>query len=235
MVAAPAAVCEDGIGHNTRMSKSKMHAELIRKAKSRMAEEDEIRPNDEEGYGPAPPSPVISSPTEPTKPPTLSPPPPPPPPPPPAVPARCRPDTSDGIAHNTAMSKADMHKELIAKSKVKSSKQAAATTGEEVEEKVELEENSAERKALERKKLVQDILRKEEEAGMPPSSSRQANERARRDFFADKDKDLGQAEAEVSKDEKRESFAEEAKEEEVEEKKPSPPSNSQDKKSCTIL
>ena len=131
------------------------------------------------------------------------------------------------------MSKADMHKELIAKSKVKSSKQATATTGEEVEKKVELEENSAERKALERKKLVQDILRKEEEAGMPPSSSRQANERARRDFFADKD--LGQAEAEVSKDEKRESFAEEAKEEEVEEEKPSPPSNSQDKRSCTIL
>ena len=63
MVAAPAAVCEDGIGHNTRMSKSKMHAELIRKAKSRMAEEDEIRPNDEEGYGPAPRSPMISSPT----------------------------------------------------------------------------------------------------------------------------------------------------------------------------
>ena len=130
------------------------------------------------------------------------------------------------------MSKADMHKELIAKSKVKSSKHETATTGEEVEKKVELEENSAERKALERKKLVQDILRKEEEAGMPASSSRQANERARRDFFADKD--LGQSEAEVSKDEKRESFAEEAKEEEVEEK-PSPPSNSQDKRSCTIL
>ena len=130
------------------------------------------------------------------------------------------------------MSKADMHKELIAKSKVKSLKQATATTGEEVEKKVELEENSAERKALERKKLVQDILRKEEEAGMPASSSRQANERARRDFFADKD--LGQAEAEVSKDEKRESFAEEAKEE-GEEEKPSPPSNSQDKRSCTIL
>ena len=128
------------------------------------------------------------------------------------------------------MSKADMHKELIAKSKVKSSKQATAT-GEEVEKKVELEENSAERKALERKKLVQDILRKEEEAGMPPSSSRQANERARRDFFADKD--LGQAEA--SKDEKRESFAEEAKEEEEVEEKTSPPSNSQDKRSCTIL
>jgi len=131
------------------------------------------------------------------------------------------------------MSKADMHKELIAKSKVKSSKQATST-GEEVEKKVELEESSAERKALERKKLVQDILRKEEEAVMPPSSSRQANERARRDFFADKD--LGQAEAEVSKDEKRQSFDEEAKEEEVEEeKKPCPPSNSQDKRSCTIL
>merc|ERR1711974_498255 len=149
----------DGIGHNTRMSKSKMHAELIRKAKSRMAEEESTQNVhlDEEGYGPAPPSPDISKATPPAPPPTSSPPPPPPPTPPPPTPppvvsAQCRPDTSDGIAHSTAMSKADMHKELIAKSKFKDSQ--ATVVDEEAEKKEE--EKSVERKARERKKLVQD-------------------------------------------------------------------------------
>merc|ERR1712130_888722 len=247
MVAAPAAVCEDGIGHNTRMSKSKMHAELIRKAKSRMVEEESTQNVhlDEEEYGPAPPSPVISKATQPAPPPTSSPPPPPPPPPlpppppPPAVSAQCRPDTSDGIAHSTAMSKADMHKELIAKSKFKDSEATVVEKEGEKKEEVEKkeEENNAERKARERKKLVQDILKKEDEACCPASSSRQANEKARRDFFADKD------ELEKEEEKKRESYAEEAKEEEEEEmveankeeKTPSPPLNSQDKKSCNIL
>ena len=75
------------------------------------------------------------------------------------------------------------------------------------------------------------------EACGPASSSRQANEKARRDFFADKD-EQGKEEKD---DKKRESYAEEAKEEEVEveagkeEKMPTPPLNSQDKRSCNIL
>ena len=71
----------------------------------------------------------------------------------------------------------------------------------------------------------------------PASSSRQANEKARRDFFADKEP---RKDDEVSKNEKRDSYAEEAKEDEEmegnkEEKTTTPPLNSQDKRSCTIF
>ena len=131
------------------------------------------------------------------------------------------------------MSKADMHKELIAKSKFKDPQSQGTVLEEELKE----EEKSAERKARERKKLVQDILKKEDEARSPASSSRQANEKARRDFFADKEP---RKDNEVSKNEKRDSYAEEAKEDEEmegnkEEKTTTPPLNSQDKRSCTIL
>merc|ERR1712106_1034640 len=76
-------------------------------------------------------------------------------------------DLSDGIAHMTAMSKSEMHKELITKAQ---SKKIPVTTVEPEPDK----------KVLERKKLVQEIIKREE----PCSSIRKLNEQRRMEFFS---------------------------------------------------
>ena len=95
--AAPSSVSQDGVGQMTLMAKSKMHDELIRKAKLKELQESVS-------------SSALST--------TPGPPPPPPPPPPPMIAA---PDnvSQDGVGQMTMMAKSKMHDELIKKAKLK--------------------------------------------------------------------------------------------------------------------
>merc|ERR1719347_992672 len=108
---------------------------------------------------------VEQKPSTPTQ---ASPPPPPPTPPPqPQSAPSLTPDLSDGIAHMTAMSKSMMHEELKKKANLKSD--SAPKT-----------ETEADRKIQERKKIVQDLIKKNE----PCSSTRRLNEQRRMEFFS---------------------------------------------------
>ena len=97
--AAPASVSQDGVGQMTLMAKSKMHDELIRKAKLKELQES---------VSSSAPSPIPG-------------PPPPPPPPPSAPPMVAAPDnvSQDGVGQMTMMAKSKMHDELIKKAKLK--------------------------------------------------------------------------------------------------------------------
>lgn len=163
----PAPVSQDGIGHMTLMAKSRMHAELVKKAtlKSRAfssnSEPEVIQPEN-------PPTVTkLQAPPPDLPPEPPSPAPPPPPPPPPPASSTLSPDLSDGISHMTAMSKSMMHEEL--KSKANSRKIPVTTL-----------EPEPDKKALERKKIVHDLIEKNE----PCSSLRKLNEQRRMEFFS---------------------------------------------------
>merc|ERR1719245_1424676 len=93
---APAPVSEDGVGQMVMMAKSRMHDELIRRARRNTSPEDVKRQA-------TPPSPPLTPPGP------CPPPPPPPPPPQPAV----APNMEDCVTQMTAMSKSKMHMELV--------------------------------------------------------------------------------------------------------------------------
>jgi len=149
----------DGISHMTAMSKSIMHEELKSKAALRKAPPSsaELKPL----------SNAAATPTKALTTPNQAPPPPPPPPPPPLAPSTLTPDLSDGVAHMTALSKSKMHEEL----KLKANSRPNLGTPKE---------QAAESKAQERKKIVQDLIKKNE----PCSASRKLNEQRRMEFFA---------------------------------------------------
>ena len=164
--AGPTPVSEDGVGQMTMMAKSRMHEELIKKAKLKE------KLVDRQATPPRPPP----------TPPGPCPPPPPPPPPPPAlaVNSKLTPNLEDCVTHQTAMSKSKMHQELISKAQTKTgiippspspavAAPAPATAGEQQA-----------REARERKRIVQEILDKKE----PVSQTRKINEQRRREFFA---------------------------------------------------
>merc|ERR1711892_1330058 len=99
----PPPVSQDGIGHMTLMAKSRMHAELVKKAtlKSKAFSSNSVAEVTHTET-----SPLITN---------LEAPPPPPPPPPAPSSATLTPDLSDGISHMTSMSKSMMHEELKSK------------------------------------------------------------------------------------------------------------------------
>jgi len=226
VAAGPPPVSEDGIGHMTLMAKSRMHAELIKKATikskaiSSAADKETIQPEN---------SPKIKKretpqPTPPPEPPIPAPPPPPPPPPAPRPSSSATtPDLSDGISHMAAMSKSIMHEELISKAALRknvipSVEQKASTTTqrspppphsapsltpdlsdgiahmtamsksmmhEELKSKANLKstlvtQTEQDKKTQERKKIVQDLIKKNE----PCSSTRKLNEQRRMEFFS---------------------------------------------------
>ena len=84
----------------------------------------------------------------------------------------------------TAMSKSQMHKELVAKTKFREgpADPAPSAAPGATAATVEVEETAADKKVRERKKIVQDILDKEEEA-CHTSNLRKLNEEKRREFF----------------------------------------------------
>jgi len=149
----------DGVSHMTAMSKSIMHEELISKAALRKASypSSELKP----------PSMAATTPTAAQPTPNQGPPPPPPPPPPPSAPSNLTPDLSDGVAHMTALSKSKMHEELKLKANLKSNLGTP-------------KEQTPESKSQERKKIVQDLIKKNE----PCSATRKLNEQRRMEFFA---------------------------------------------------
>ena len=175
MVAAPDNVSQDGIGQMTMMTKSRMHDELIRKAKRHSCEVEKTKRQA------TPPSPPLHPPGP------CPPPPPPPPPPAPSQPSGTNslsPNLDDSITHKTAMSKSRMHQELILKAKAMPTTAVPVTT-EPVEgakqDSAALVETEPDAKTMKRKKIVKDILDRNE----PTSSSetRKLNEQRRRDFF----------------------------------------------------
>merc|ERR1712106_78523 len=225
----PPPVSQDGIGHMTLMAKSRMHAELVKKAtlKSKAFSSNSVAevthtetsplitnleapppapPPEPPFPAPPPPPPPPPAPSSATltpdlsdgishmtsmsksmmheelkskalrkvpgpplvqEPPTIAPPPPPPPPPAPASSSTLSPDLSDGISHMTAMSKSMMHEELKTKANSRSIPVPAL-------------EPEPDKKVLERKKLVQDLMK----ASEPCSSVRKLNEQRRMEFFS---------------------------------------------------
>eukprot|EP00092_Neocalanus_flemingeri_P097072 GFUD01123658.1.p1 GENE.GFUD01123658.1~~GFUD01123658.1.p1 ORF type:complete len:231 (-),score=78.13 GFUD01123658.1:134-826(-) len=165
----------------TLMAKSRMHAELIKKATSK-ARGFSIDA-DAEITQPVTPPPFTKQQTPPL-PPLPAPPapaPPPPPPPPPSNPTLSA-DISDGISHMTSMSKSEMHKELISKAQ---SKKIPITTTLEPEHGKKVPEPDknvpeSDKKVQERKRIVQELLKKEESC----SSIRKLNEQRRMEFFS---------------------------------------------------
>ena len=165
--AGPTPVSQDGVGQMTMMAKSRMHEELIKKAKLKEMLVDR----------------QATPPRPPPTPPGPCPPPPPPPPPPPAVSSKLTPNLDDCVTHQTAMSKSKMHQELISKAQTKTGIIPPSPTPAVAApvQATTLEQQT--REARDRKKIVQEILDKKE----PVSQSRKINEQRRRDFFASPD------------------------------------------------
>jgi len=206
----------------TAMSKSIMHEELKSKAALRKAP-----PPSEElktlSIAAATPTKALPTPNQ-------APPPPPPPPPPPLAPSTLTPDLSDGVAHMTALSKSKMHEEL--KFKANSKSNLGTPT-----------EQATESKAQERKKIVQDLIKKNE----PCSASRKLNEQRRMEFFAqdsptcivENSNEVAESPVNLSNEEKGAKEESSIKASTCIEEKPSPKaeksSDINTKKSCTIL
>jgi len=112
----PPPVSQDGIGHMTLMAKSRMHAELVKKAtlKSKAFSSNSVAEVTHTETSPLITNLEAPPPAPPPEPPFPAPPPPPPPPPAPSS-ATLTPDLSDGISHMTSMSKSKMHDELKSK------------------------------------------------------------------------------------------------------------------------
>ena len=194
---------EDCVTQMTAMSKSKMHMELVSRAKLRSRTNPSASTENKETTATTEttdrskiitdilesildvviPIPAQDScPPPPPPPPACPLPPPPPPPPPPKIDsgAKLTPNLDDSVTHMTAMSKSRMHAELV--SKAQSRFQAAPAEEirpdptEEVS-KPEIPDRS--KKTLERKKVIGDILEKSE----PTSATKKLNDERRRMFF----------------------------------------------------
>ena len=190
---------EDCVTQMTAMSKSKMHMELVSRAKLRSRTNpsastenkettdrskivtdilesilDDIFPTPQDSC-PAPPPPP------PPPPPASCPPPPPPPPPKTDSGAKLTPNLDDSITHMTAMSKSRMHAELVSKaqSRFQAAPDVKEIKPEETKEVSRPEIPDRMKKTLERKKVVGDILEKSE----PTSATKKLNDERRRMFF----------------------------------------------------
>merc|ERR1719300_2257783 len=164
------------------MAKSRMHEELIMRAKRSQIKSNDVHGqstkidvNDEMRRQATPPSPPLSPPGP------CPPPPPPPPPPSQPLSSNLTPDLEDSITHMASMSKSKMHAELIAKANSKCMASPETNNEKKNSENLGEIESDVDAKVLERKKIVQDILDKNE----PTSSSvsRKLNEQRRRQFF----------------------------------------------------
>ena len=197
---------EDCVTQMTAMSKSKMHMELVSKAKLR-SRNNPVSKTENQNQSvfdeakmihdilesildvivPRPKDPASSCPA-PSPPHPASCPPPPPPPPPPVMrdsDAKLTPNLDDSITHMTTMSKSRMHAELIAKSQSRMStvEETKTRADEDVSEvsNPTIKIPDRQKKTLERKKVVGDILEKSE----PTSATKKINDERRRLFFED--------------------------------------------------